>query len=339
MSILKTSYYSACSLMPLAFLKSIGPSTTLFPYHHTVSNEFLPHIKHLYNYKNEKQFSDDLDFLLKHFRPVTITDIIKSVQEHSRLPEKSFFLSFDDGFREVYDIIAPILEKKGVPACFFINPAFIDNNELFYRCKISLVIHELVKTKDQDTFLQLIRDLTGMEKRTVNDAIAFLKTINTENAFLLDKIAEKIGFSYESFLKTNQPFLTREQVKSLHKRGFTIGSHSINHPYFQLISLKEQIEQVAGSTRYVNELLAINDCSFSFPHSDRGLTQDLFHEISGLGIPLLFGIQNQKMELGNKMLHRFNAERPEINFSSQVKGLLLMIWLRNLSGRNKITRN
>jgi peptidoglycan/xylan/chitin deacetylase (PgdA/CDA1 family) len=339
MSILKTSYYSACSLMPMAFLKSIGPSTTLFPYHHTVSNEFLPHIKHLYNYKNEKQFSDDLDFLLKHYRPVTITDIIKSIQEHSRLPEKSFFLSFDDGFREVYDIIAPILEKKGIPACFFINPAFIDNKELFYRCKISLVIHELVNSKDQNFFLKLIQDFAGIEKGTVNEAISFLKTINTSNAFLLDKIAEKIGFSYDSFLKTKQPFLTGEQLKSLHKRGFSIGSHSNSHPYFQLISLKEQVEQVAGSTRYVNDLLAINDCCFSFPHSDRGLTQALFHEISRLNIPLLFGIQNQKTELENKMLHRFNAERPEINFSSQVKGLLLMIWLRNLSGSNKITRN
>lgn len=339
MSILKTSYYTASSLLPMAFLRSIGPSTTLFPYHHTVSNEFLPHIKHLYNYKNEKQFSADLDLLLKYYRPVTIPEIVKSIQQHSRLPAKSFFLSFDDGFREVYDIIAPILEKKGVPACFFINPAFIDNSELFYRCKISLVIHELVNTKDQDAFLQIIHQLTGIEKGTVNGAVSFLKTINTTNAILLDKIAEKTGFSYDNFLKTKQPFLTSEQVRSLHSRGFTIGSHSINHPYFQLISLKEQVEQVAGSTRYVNDLLAIKDCCFSFPHSDRGLPQDLFHEISKLNIPLLFGIQNQKMELENKMLHRFNAERPEIDFSSQVKGLLLMIWLRNLTGRNKINRN
>lgn len=339
MSILKTSYYTASSLLPMAFLKSIGPSTTLFPYHHTVSNEFLPHIKHLYNYKNERQFSADIDLLLKHYRPVTIADIAKSVQQHSRLPEKSFFLSFDDGFREVYDIIAPILERKGVPACFFINPAFIDNRELFYRCKISLVIHELVNSKDQDSFLEIIHEITGIEKGTVNEAVSFLKTINTANALLLDRIAERVGFSFDNFLKTKQPFLTSEQVKSLHRKGFTIGAHSINHPYFQLISLQEQIEQVAGSTRYVNDLLAINDCCFSFPHSDRGLTKELFREIDRLNIPLLFGIQNQKMELENKMLHRFNAERPEIDFSSQIKGLLLMIWIRNLMGRNTINRN
>jgi peptidoglycan/xylan/chitin deacetylase (PgdA/CDA1 family) len=323
----------------MAFLKSIGPPTTLFPYHHTVSNDFLPHIKHLYNYKNEKQFSSDLDILLKHYKPVTIPDIVKSVQEHSRLPAKSFLLSFDDGFREVYDVIAPMLEKKGIPGCFFINPAFIDNNELFYRCKISLVIHELVNAKDQGPFLRLLQDVAGIEVKTVEEAISFLKIINTKNAWMLDRIAEKTGLSYNNFLKTQRPFLTREQLISLHKRGFAIGSHSINHPYFQHISQKEQLEQVAGSTCYVNELLATKDCCFSFPHSDRGLCQELFSEIDKLNIPLLFGIQNQKMELENKMLHRFNAERPEVDFSSQIKGLLLMLWLRNLAGRNNIHRN
>lgn len=339
MNILKTSYYTACSLLPMALLKTIGPQTTLFPYHHTVSNGFLPHIKHLYNYKNEKQFSADLDFLLKHYRPVTLTDMMAFVRQHSALPKRSFLLSFDDGYREVHDIIAPILEKKGIPACFFINPAFIDNNELFYRCKISLLIDELLKNKDNDSFLHVYNGLLGTEKKSLKETIFFLKSINTANAFLLDKIAEKTGFSFDSFLKTTQPFLTREQLKSLHDRGFTIGAHSINHPYFQQISITEQINQVTGSCRFVNELLHINDCCFSFPHSDKGLLQALFNELGTLNIPFLFGVQNQKMELENKMLHRFNAERPEINFISQVKGIMLMIWLRNLTGRNNVKRN
>ncbi len=339
MNILRTSYYTACSLLPMTLLKAMGESTTLFPYHHTVSNEFLTHIRHLYNYKNVKQFSTDLDLLLKNFRPVTLADIIKAVQEHSILPKRSFLLSFDDGYREVHDIIAPILEKKGIPACFFINPAFIDNNDLFYRCKISLLIDELLKNKDNNSFLFLYHDLLGIKNKSVKETITFLKKINTTNAFLLEKIAGKIGFSFDNFLRTKQPFLTREQLKSLHHRGFYIGAHSINHPYFQHISIAEQINQVAGSCQYVNELLKINDCCFSFPHSDRGILQALFNELGPLKIPFLFGIQNQKLELENNMLHRFNAERPEVNFASQIKGIMLLMWWRNLTGRNKVTRN
>ncbi len=339
MKIFKNTYYTFCSMLPMSFLKMIAPSSALFPYQHTVSNESLPHIKHLYNYKNTKQFSSDLDLLLKHYRPITIQEIIKNVEEHSVLPKMSFLISFDDGYREVYDVIAPILEKKGIPALFFINPSFIDNKELFYRCKISLLIDELLKNKSGDSFLNIYYEQLCIEKKSIKECIAFLKSINAANAFLLDRIAEKIGYSFDNFLKTKAPFLSHEQLKSLHNKGFYIGAHSMNHPYFQHISAEKQLEQVAFSCKYVNELLKISNCCFSFPHSDRGLPQSLFNELRTFNIPFLFGVQNQKMELENKMLHRFNAERPEINFASQIKGVLLISWLRNLAARNHVTRN
>jgi peptidoglycan/xylan/chitin deacetylase (PgdA/CDA1 family) len=323
----------------MALVKAIGPSSMLFPYQHTVSDAALPHIRHLYSYKNEKQFTADLDLLVKHYRPVTVDGIIKSLNEQGVLPKRSFLLSFDDGFREVYDIIAPILEKKGIPACFFINPAFIDNKKLFYRCKISLLIDELLNSKERNSFLPIFQDLPGMENKPVKDIIGFLKTINTSNSSILDEMGEKTGFSFDKFLHTKKPFLTQEQLKSLHKRGFSIGAHSTDHPYFTDISLAEQITQVSDSCRYVNELLAIHDCCFSFPHSDEGLSQALFNELRTRNIPLLFGIQNQKMELENRMLHRFNAERPEINFASQLKGLLLLMRMQKITGRNKVIRN
>jgi peptidoglycan/xylan/chitin deacetylase (PgdA/CDA1 family) len=338
MNIFKKAYYTTCSILPMALVKKLGPSTTLFPYQHTVSNEQLLHIKHLYDYKNEKQFTADLECLLKHYKPVSVDDITRSLEKGS-LPKNSFLLSFDDGFREVHDVIAPILERKGIPACFFINPAFIDNKELFYRCKISLLINELLKHEHNNSFLNVFNTTTGHQSKSIRDCIAYLKTTRTSNAYLLDEIANKINFSFTEFLQTQQPFLTNEQLKSLHQRGFHIGAHSINHPYFQDITIEEQIKQVIVSCQYVNDLLGTDNCCFSFPHSDKGLSQQLFDQLTHSSISLLFGIQNQKMELQNKMLHRFNSERPEINFTTQLKGMLVMLWIQHITSRNKINRN
>ena len=74
------------------------------------------------------------------YKPITTFELKKFITENSALPKNAFLLSFDDGLKEVFTTIAPILLKKGVPASFFINPCFIDNNELFYRYKISLLI-------------------------------------------------------------------------------------------------------------------------------------------------------------------------------------------------------
>lgn len=338
MTSIKASYYKACSVLPMSLIKSVNSAGTLLPYHHTVSNDFLPHIKHLYNYKNEKQFTNDIDFLLKHYNPISTDDFKKCIIENSVLPQKSFLLSFDDGLKEIYEIIAPILLQKGVPAYFFINPSFINNKELFYRYKVSLLINEILKNKEQVYFLNIFYDTLGIKNKNFYEIIKLLKNIDNNNAYLLEIIAGKIGFSFNDFLLSKQPFLTEEQLKLLHIKGFTLGGHSMDHPHYHNLSLSEQVEQTIASCKYVNEILGVNNCSFSFPHSDEGISQEFFNIMKDYNIPLYFGTQNQKMEIKNRMLHRFNAERPEIDFSSQIKGLTTMIWFKNLIGTNKIVR-
>lgn len=338
MNSFKASYYKVCSLIPMSMIKSLGSVGTLLPYHHTVSNEFLPHIKHLFNYKSEKQFTSDIDFLLKHYKPITTFELKKFITENSALPKNAFLLSFDDGLKEVFTTIAPILFKKGVPASFFINPCFIDNNELFYRYKISLLINEIQKNKKNEAFLKLFYDTLKIEEKSLDEIIKSLKNLTNKNIHLIEFIAEKVSLSFKDFLNDKKPFLTQENLKSLHNNGFNIGAHSMDHPYYNTLSLSEQLEQTTASCKYVNELLGINDCSFSFPHTDAGISKFFFNELKNYNIPLFFGTQNQKIEIDNKMLHRFNAERPEIDFSSQIKGMSTMIYLKTLLGKNRIIR-
>jgi peptidoglycan/xylan/chitin deacetylase (PgdA/CDA1 family) len=336
MKSIKAIFYNAAAALPTSLLKKMAPAGTLFPYHHTVSNDHLPHIRHLYSYKNVKQFTKDIDHLLKHYKPVTVQDIINSLQEKAKLPANSFLLSFDDGFREVYHVVEPILSAKGVPATCFINPAFIDNKELFYRAKISLILEEMTKknvalTEKISSILQCYNN-----EETVKQA---LRKIDQRNKNILDTIADSIGISFEEFLRKQQPFMTTDQLLSLHKKGFTIGGHSWNHPYYNLLNEEEQLSQTISSCRFVKENIAVSPMCFSFPHYDKGLPQSLFDKLVNTDIDLFFGTQNQKTEIHNRMLHRFNAERPEMPMSKQLNGLLLFMWLEKIMGRNKVIRH
>jgi Polysaccharide deacetylase. len=119
------------------------PLNHFIPVYHTVSDEHLPHLKHIIHYKNIQDFEKDLDFTLKHFQFVN-WDEFKDLQTGNFKPKKKIaLLTFDDGLREFYDVVAPILERKGIYAINFINPKFIDNKELMFRCKASLVVDVL----------------------------------------------------------------------------------------------------------------------------------------------------------------------------------------------------
>src|SRR5205814_9799266 len=54
-----------------------------------------------------------------------------------------FHLTFDDGFREMYDIVAPILERAGAPATFFLNTAFLDGGGLAHHNALSVLLDRL----------------------------------------------------------------------------------------------------------------------------------------------------------------------------------------------------
>lgn len=338
MTILKRFYYSACSFLPMSIALKTKGLQLLLPYHHTVSSEFLPHLSNLYSYKNEQQFTKDLDFLLRYYTPISEEDLLKKLNNGIPI-KKSFLLTFDDGFREVYDIIAPILERKGVPAVFFINPAFIGNKVLFYRCKISLLIQELNKNEYHSNLDNLFGNALGLTASSATKIVLALKNINQNTAGILDTIAEKIGYSFTEFLQVQKPFLTTKQVRELSDRGFAIGAHSLNHPYYKLLSDEDQLKQTVESCKAVNEMIGSKNCSFSFPHSDQDLSQSLFNSLLQTNIPAFYGIQNQKVEWNNRMLHRFNAERPETNMLQQVKGLSVLSAIREMRGTNSLIRN
>jgi peptidoglycan/xylan/chitin deacetylase (PgdA/CDA1 family) len=340
MSPLKKLYYTLSSLLPVPLLQKTAGSPALFPYNHLVSDEDVLHVKHLYPYKNIRQFKTDLDYLLQYQKPVSVADVRDAVQKNTKLPSNSFLLTFDDGFREVCDIIAPILTSKGIPAIFFVNPAFLDNRELFYRCKISLVVEQLMQHKDNAPLLTMCNEIMGISPSgDLMSITTSVKKITNLNQHLTDELAAILQISFTDYLVQKKPFLTTQQTIELSNSGFTIGAHSWDHPYYDLIADEDKLSQTARSMNFVAEQFHQPIKTFSFPHFDNNLPQSFFNHLKQQSnIDLFFGIQNQKFELHNKMLHRFNAERPDMPMSKQMKGVLLLMILRQFAGKKNVIR-
>jgi peptidoglycan/xylan/chitin deacetylase (PgdA/CDA1 family) len=124
---------SCASLIGLPNLIRKTGENLVTVFYHTVSDEYLPHIHPIYTPKKIAEFEQDLDFLMRHFQAIDIETVKDYVLNGKKLEKPSFHLTFDDGLREVYHIILPILERKNIPATVFVNPAFIDNRKIFHR--------------------------------------------------------------------------------------------------------------------------------------------------------------------------------------------------------------
>ncbi len=271
--------------------------------YHTVSDKTLPHLKGLYNYRNTKQFVADLNFLLRFFSPVSLTDFIGAVQTSKPFKKPSFLLTFDDGFSEIYHVVAPILEARGIPAVFFINSAFIDNHNLFFRCKTALLMDAL---KPSMPFHFTYND---QKLKITTD---FLKHTDISHNGLLDALADYAEIDFNAYLKTAQPFLTLPQIKHLTDHGFFIGSHSSHHPYFYHLDSQQQIAAIVHDTEEISRSLNLNYKVFAFPFSDLGVPSEVFSTVYESGIDLTFSTAGLKTDVFNRNIHRIPAE----NFSS-----------------------
>lgn len=336
MDILKKSFLKLSEQIPLNILKAVSPIDIFLPYHHLVSDKYAPHIHHLYQFKNTKQFEKDLDFLLRNFSPIGVDDVVAYVKENKQIAPNQFLLTFDDGFRECASVIAPVLLKKGVPAIFFLNNDFIGNTRLFYRLKISLLIDQLLHCNQLIPLYQKALHSTNSDIPTLIDE---LKKTDQAKEEILNSIAEKSDINFELFLKETQPFLNEEDIEGLVRQGFHIGGHSLSHPYFQLLPDDEQVSQAVKSTLQLAERFDQKYLLFSFPHTDKPISHAVVQRILDNGIDVLFGIQNQLPELHNRMLHRFNAERPAIPIRRQIKAEMLYAAVSKLFGRYQIHRD
>jgi hypothetical protein len=328
MSFAKNAFYSATRLVPLPILQN---NQLLLPYHHLVSDKDVPHIKHLYPFKGIKAFEKDLDYLGKHFTPVTLQQVINAIKNGQTLPQRAFLLTFDDGLREVTENIAPLLYKKGIPAAFFLNNAFIDNKTLFYKFKISLITEALQTQTFSPATLTTVTHI--LEKNALND----VKGIKYNNRGIADEIGETLGLSFDNYLNTAKPFMTTEEMKQLVAQGFALGGHSIDHPYYEYLTIEEQLHQTRTSVNYVKEHFNLDYSAFAFPHTDAGVSRSFF-DTALKEIDVIFGTANHKRDISPRILHRFNCERPGIAIDESVKGILLYNKIQQLRNKNFIYR-
>ena len=252
-------------------LRKMSGQHFIFPYYHLVADEAPLHIKNLYRPINLKQFQADLDFLQKHFQAASVGQVKAFVENGKVADEPLFFLSFDDGMRECYDVIYPILKERNIEAAFYINPAFLDNKTLFYKHKISLIIEALKAGEGRAGQVAKLMNFDDDSRESL--IFRVLELVDVE---LIDGIAKLLEINFHEYLESVKPYMTLRQTKEIQEAGFLIGSHSYDHTHFNNLSGEEMQGQLIKSFAFIDEYFKPATRSFAFPFYDMGVPKSFF---------------------------------------------------------------
>jgi hypothetical protein len=223
--------------------------------YHLVSDECPPHVAHLGAFKPLEMFEADLKYLKQHYNVISYEELLRLrhssldsrhstlATSHSPATRPAVILTFDDGFRECFTHVRPLLLKYELPAIFFITTDFIDNRRLFYRNKVSLCLDRL-RTLDRANLATFTATLQRSSPTpntghltseldtchlTPDTLLGWLKNLPITAEATIDEVCELLNIDCQRYLAERQPYLTCDEIKALAVDGFTIGAHSKSH--------------------------------------------------------------------------------------------------------------
>jgi peptidoglycan/xylan/chitin deacetylase (PgdA/CDA1 family) len=158
-------------------------------------------------------------------------------------------LTFDDGKRSNATVVAPELEKLGVPAVFFVVSSSLD-------CQTPLWFDRY----------KALRKKLGTVPRGLR--LHILKQL--PYAVLVDRVERAcLEYGVEADLNDDDVgLMTWEQARSLHQRGFSIGAHGFTHAILTRETKLAALENIEKSIAQVQEEISAPCDSFAFPNGN-----------------------------------------------------------------------
>ncbi|TYA69835.1 polysaccharide deacetylase family protein [Seonamhaeicola marinus] len=317
-----------------SFLRKVNKQN-VFPYYHIIEDHTLDHIKNLYSYKNKAQFSYDIDVLKQHYKPITPQDLLSG-----NYGDNCFLLSFDDGLKEIYTNIYPILKEKGVKGVFFINPQFVDNKEGLYKHYASIILSHIDREGLSKEQLEKVCSVFGFNCNTLERFKLELKGIPFSEREKLQSVFEILNLDIKDYLEKEEPYITRSQIKEMIDDGFYFGGHTMSHPPLHQLSFEEQKNEIIASMEWLKVHFGIDYSLFSFPFSDRSISKKLIEALFEYDSNIIiFGNSGLKQDIDDRIIQRFNLEKPDKQVEKQIVTENLYKYYNKIIGKYKINRS
>ena len=176
-------------------------------------------------------------------------------------------ITFDDGFKEMYDVVFPILKSEQVPATFYLIGNCIDNKNLMWRNKLEYLINtntsSMVSRSCQELAEEYNLNPTNCDQLMVwseNEWEMSRKDIYSD--VLWNKL---VKVPLVEFLEENKPYLSIQNISEMMDKNMTFGNHSYTHPVFSKLSLEETISEIVQTNIELKNNFNIELPHFSFP--------------------------------------------------------------------------
>ncbi len=210
-------------------------------------------------------FRQQMEMLASRCTPVGMDDVLLFAKGEKELPPQCFAVTFDDGYADNLEIVAPIMEKLGIPGAFYITVGYIETGRLPWAV---IVRHAFATTKQKSWAAPngaafSLSDTDGRNRGFAQACQHLSALAGAAQEAAVAKIEQQLDVP-----RFTQPdlMLKWEQVRELAKRAHVVGSHTVSHP--NLAHVKDDADlrhELSESKRQLDAQLGSAIRHFSYP--------------------------------------------------------------------------
>jgi peptidoglycan/xylan/chitin deacetylase (PgdA/CDA1 family) len=200
-----------------------------------------------------------LQYLKRHFRVLSLADLMEQIRFHGSFQPNSVVLTIDDGRRNCYEHLYPLLREFRMPATFFVISSFIDGDDWLWTDKVLWLSKqqgapdELLPGRIADFFHKLNRLVPCVRDESILAmARAMCVAIPTQPP---------------------PPFnpCSWAELREMSESGLVeIGSHTVTHPILSTVSDYEAWDELTRSRSRIEQALSKKVRFFCFPNGKPG---------------------------------------------------------------------
>ncbi|MCI5212373.1 MAG: hypothetical protein D3910_27140, partial [Candidatus Electrothrix sp. ATG2] len=215
-------------------------------------------------------FSEQLYWLQRHQAVFLSEDeVIYYQQKKKKLPKRSVLITFDDGYKDNFELVYPVLRSLNIPAIYFIPAGAIMDRKLCWWDIISFFIKRTIKQQISVKGAELCLASEQDKEKAIFYLLKMMKTEpHSRTQDLLEVLSRACGVEFPSHDEQDAELMTWKEIEEVQNNGVAIGAHTVSHRVLATLNEEEQFEELRSSKKLLEDMLPHKIRSFSYPVGD-----------------------------------------------------------------------
>ncbi len=244
-------------------------------YHRVVDNDCNFISSNIYNQAgttiSTATFIKQIKLLQKQYSIISLRELVSRLQESRILPLNVCALTFDDGYKDHYQNVFPILKKLEIPATFFVIGACIAGSgrvrwldKYYYILDHALLKYHDIELENILSYIYYKFNKKDENKFTPNLLKNFIRgSLNKDK--IINYLARILQVKIDSKKINQSLYLSRDNILEMMNYGMDFGAHSMTHPDLSKLNFRQAQYEIMQSGDIIREITRQRKIAFAYP--------------------------------------------------------------------------